>query len=440
MVIIIGAGISGLTVAWHLQKKNIDYLLLEATDRAGGYIQSERDGDYLFESGPNSLLADADLFSFLEELDLKSQILESNDVSKNRYIFRRGKYRKLPSKPQELLFNSFFSWKTKWAIYRELNKKPQNIENETLAGFFGRRFSREIVDYALNPFVSGIYAGNPEEMMLEKTFPLLKEYEQQYGSVIRGFMKNNKSERRKSISFVDGMETLPAKIAEKLENVVLKSKVHAVFRNEPSHEFLLDTTNGAYNANYLVVTSPAYTIPHYLIKLFPKFANAVLQIDYPKMCVVHTVYKKQDVRHPLNGFGGLNPFKENLFTLGSIWSGSTFKGRCPEDEVLFTSFVGGRMREEYAELGDEEIKTRVNQELKKNYQISNEPVFQKIMHWDKAIPQYNQNALEAQEMSKTLEKENIFICGNWVDGVSISDCIKKAKKIAEKITELKTNH
>ncbi|MBT32360.1 MAG: protoporphyrinogen oxidase, partial [Thalassobius sp.] len=164
MIVIIGGGISGLAVAWYLQKKGIEYVLLESSERAGGNILTEKTDKYLIEKGPNSLLADNEVQEIIDEIGLKDRILYPEEVSKNRYIFKDGKYRKLPAGPA-FLFSDFFSFSAKLSVFKEYSNKSKGDENETVASFFERRFSKEIVDNAVNPFVSGIYAGDPKQML-----------------------------------------------------------------------------------------------------------------------------------------------------------------------------------------------------------------------------------------------------------------------------------
>lgn len=229
---IIGAGISGLTLAYELQRRGIDYHLYEAAGQPGGYIQSRRDAGYLRELGPNSLLGDADLLSWIDDLGLTPELAFANPVSKARYIFRNGQYRKLPSGPPSLLFGSFFSWRTKWAIFRERNNRTVSPEGETLAQFFRRRFTNEIVEYALAPFVAGIYAGDPERLLVSETFPVLLRYEREDGSVLRGLLKNQSATgRRQSFSFREGMQTLPNALAAKLTNLSLNDAVKQIVRH-----------------------------------------------------------------------------------------------------------------------------------------------------------------------------------------------------------------
>lgn len=435
-ITIVGAGISGLTLAYGLQKENIDYELLEADTQVGGNIRSKKIDKYLLELGPNSILGGADLQHFIEEIGLKEEILLSNAVSKNRFIFRNGKYRKLPSKPQDLLFNTFFSWKTKFAIYQELRKPAQNIENETLSHFFERRFSKEIVDYALAPFVAGIYAGNPDELLLEATFPFLKEYEQKFGSIIKGLMRNKNTERRQSFSFKAGMDILPKGIAAHLKNLNLNCQVNQI--SKKNDELVLQTSKGEINTNIIVLALPALASAKILQSWQSDWAESLQKINYPPMVAVHTAYPKNALKAKLDGFGGLNPQIEQQFASGSIWSSSVFEGRCPDDEVLFTSFVGGRGNEHKTE-NMEAIGEKAHLELTKQYQINSKPTFQHIFKWEKAIPQYDKYILEAWKVADEMEKSNIFVCSNWKDGVSLSDCVKKAQNLAIKLKELQKN-
>ncbi|TAH20969.1 MAG: protoporphyrinogen oxidase [Cytophagales bacterium] len=427
MIGIIGAGISGLTLAYSLKKRNIPFFILETTDRIGGYLHSEKIGNYLLEYGANSLLCDSNILDFIQEIGLAGEVVHTNSVSKNRYIFKNGRYQILPSSPPKLIFSNFFSWKTKLAILKERNVKSKAKANETLSIFFERRFSKEIVDYTLNPFISGIYAGNPDELLVGKTFPVLAEYEQNYGSVLKGFIKNSGAERRKSINFQNGMQTLP----DRLASLVQLGSIRKIERIEkiiklPNNLFQI----GDNQCDKLVITSPAFATAQLLQTLFPHFATALEKVHYPPMTVVYSAFKKSQVGHHLNGFGGLHPKIEKQFSAGSIWTSSVFPNRCPADEVLLTSFVGGSQYAENALLPKEILLEKLNQELCRNYQIEGKPIFQHLHHWAKAIPQYDLTINEVYRQAEGLEKENIFVCANWKDGVSVADCIRKALHLA----------
>jgi protoporphyrinogen/coproporphyrinogen III oxidase len=229
MVVIIGAGISGLSTGYFLQKNNIPFVILEASERTGGYIKSVKENNYLLEIGPNSLLIDSEIEAFLSELNLANELIEANDVSKDRFIFKNGKYRKLPSSPPTFLFSNFFSFSTKIAVLTEFFRKPKSIENESLAAFIERRFCKEIVDYAVAPFISGIYAGYAADTNAELAFPTLVNFEKEFGSVLKGVIKSAKTGRKKTVSFKNGLQTLTDRLTELLESsIVRKTMVNSI--------------------------------------------------------------------------------------------------------------------------------------------------------------------------------------------------------------------
>ena len=435
---IIGAGISGLTLAYELQKRGVGYHLWEASDQPGGYIQSclkpaAADGQYRLELGPNSLLGDADLLLWLDELGLTTSLRFSKPVGKARYIYRDGKYRKLPSGPLSLIFGNFFSLKTKIAILRERSIKTQSPPGETLAEFFRRRFSDEVVDYALGPFVGGIYAGDPEQLLVSETFPILLRYEKEYGSVLRGLIKNQlASGRKQSFSFREGMQMLPDALARKLTGLSTNDPVERV--EKTSSGWVVYSKSGIKTVDKLVLTTRADVAARLIGSHFAELASGLTQLVYPPMTAVHSAYKRADVRHPLNGFGGLNPAIEGRFSSGHIWSSSVFEDRCPADEVLFTTFVGGQITPDNAHLPDDVLFQRVHQELADGLDIkATAPVFRALKRWKQAIPQYDRYNLAVKQFVQNAESDQLYVCANWYEGISLSDCIKKGRLLAQKL-------
>jgi protoporphyrinogen/coproporphyrinogen III oxidase len=432
MIGIIGAGISGLFLAYYLQKSNKPYFIVEASNRAGGYLQSERKGDYLFEKAANSLLADEELLSFIQEIGLGEQMLLANEVSKKRFILKNGKYKALPSSPLQLLTNNFFSWKTKIAIFKEFSNKTQSIGNETLSQFFERRFNKQMVAYAVSPFVAGIYAGSADDLLVEKTFPQLLAYEKNYGSVLKGFVKNKSISRKLSINFKDGLETLPKKIAEKLPIFYNENVLQLTLKNNPK-KIEIRTDKNTFTCEKLIITTPSFRAFPFLQQDFPALAHSLAGIQYPPMKVVHTVFKKSTLGFELNGFGGLHPQAENKFSAGTLWTSAVFRHRCPDDEVLLTSFVGGTQAAPHTKLPNEVLLDKLNTELKDLYKTTALPVFQQVISWQQAIPQYNAAMLSSDlEVSKAASN-NLYVLANWHKGVSLADAFKKAKDLAAKL-------
>lgn len=438
MIAIIGAGISGLTLAHELQQRQVPYRLFDRSSEPGGLMRSRREGDYLFELGPNSLLGDASMLTWLDQLGLTPEIYFAKPVSKARYIYRNGAYRKLPTGPLSLIFSSFFSWETKKAFWRERSNRTVSPPGETLSAFFRRRFSQEVVEYALAPFVAGTYAGDPDRLLVSETFPMLLDYEKQYGSVLTGFIKNaGAAGRRQSFTFRDGLQTLPNKLASQLQNFNLNDSVNLLTKTETG--WALEAQSGTYSADAVVLACDSDTSAGLLETAWPEVAVLLRAIDYPPMTAVHSVYKRADVAHPLNGFGGLNPRIEKQFVAGHIWSSSVFDHRCPDDEVLFTSLVGGRQSAENARQPDEIVRERVHQELVQAFGIrAKMPVRQSLQRWDRAIPQYDAQMVPVREHIPGLESDGIYVCTNWYQGTSLSDCIRKARDLGARLAALKT--
>ncbi|WP_338765011.1 protoporphyrinogen oxidase [Bernardetia sp. ABR2-2B] len=445
MIAIIGAGISGLSIAWHLHQENIPYQIFESSSEVGGYLKTLQMGknkSYLFERGANSLLMDDEIFEFIQNADFADELIYANKISKSRFIIRDGKPKKLPTSPQGLLFSSFFSMKTKAKIIKELYYKKEELdETITVGEFLENHFGKEVVDYAVSPFVTGIYAADAYQLLLKYTFPKLTEYAQDYGSVLKGFIKNKSGSRRQSVSFKNGMQSLAKHISKNLNvqfNHTVISIKNSDFIERKNRRWILEIESEkrgkkeVENLEFdkIFLTTPPSTTADLLEPHFEKLALTVKDIHYPTMCLIHSVFKKEDIDFDLNGFGALHPKAEELFSAGTIWSSSVFEGRSPEDEVLFTGFVGGRQWQEHAELPKQEILKRHTDELKKIYGIKNDPVVQQFTKWDKSVPQYDEQMLKVEKQLKRLKKSDIYICANWFGGVSVSDCIKKGKNLA----------
>jgi oxygen-dependent protoporphyrinogen oxidase len=438
MIVIIGAGISGLSAAWHLQKAGVEYCLLESSSHPGGYLQTIHQNNCILEVGPNSILCDREILDFIKEVGAGEELVEASQVSKSRFVLKNGKYQKLPDSPPALIKSKFFSWKTKFKIFTEPFRRASQIEQESLDHFFTRRFGKEISDYALNPFVTGIYAGDPKDLLLEETFPSIKEYETKYGSVLKGFIKN-KPERRGSYNFKQGMASLPKSIAAGLKSISYGHKVTDIIKE--SNQFIIkgkkeNNESFELTASQLIITIPAFSTSELIKEIYPSLSEALKKVYYPPMAAVHSIYDKKNIHYPIDGFGALNPAIENQFSSGCIWVSSIFPYKAPADKFLFTSFVGGTLNAAKTSLPEEELKVKVHQELSRHFEIKGQPDFQVVVKWKQAIPQYNKEIKKVKELISEKELNNLYFCCNWLNGVSISDCIKKGKQVADKIINL----
>jgi len=437
-IAIIGGGISGLTLAWYLQQAGVAYDLFEADTRPGGNLHTWPTPEgYLLETGPNSLQLSTELEELLADVGLTDHIEDTAAVSQHRYVLRDGRYRQLPGSPPALLTSGFFSLRAKWNMLQELRQHAAPVDaTETVAHFFRRRFGPEIVDYAVNPFMAGIYAGDPERLLLHKTFPQLAALEQQYGSVLRGLAKTGKgAPRRRIFTLKGGVQTLTDTLAARLSGYQPGAAVTAVSRaTDGTYQVEHTGASGPAAApgyTHLALALPAYAAAPLLAPLFPAAAAALAAVRYPPMSVVFSAYDRTAVAHPLNGFGALHPRVENAYAAGSIWTSAIYPQRVPTGQVLFTTFVGGSQYEAAAQQPEATQLAAVHTELSKFYGITGAPRWQGRYHWPRSIPQFDEHIVAAHAAADALAADRIVAVANWRAGVSVPDCVRHARRTAE---------
>ncbi|HEX8736298.1 MAG TPA: protoporphyrinogen oxidase [Pyrinomonadaceae bacterium] len=445
-VCIIGGGISGLSTAYRLKKQGVEVVLLEKNSAVGGNIKTETAEGFLIEHGPNSTLAGEHLFEFVAELGLTSEIAYANRSAKKRYILKNNELQALPMKIASLIGNKSFSAKAKLRLLKEPFINSKAADDESISDFFARRLGREIVDYAVDPFVSGIFAGNPDNLSLKSAFPKLFELEKNYGSLLKGAIFSPKEKKSKlaknasrTVSFKNGMQTLTDKLFDNLgESVRLKTEAFEIKRAE-NGKYSLRANDEKINAaifDSIVISTPS-TVAANLIKNFDvELAEQLAGIYHPPVAVVFTAFKKENIKFDLDGFGFLIPKVEQRKILGSLWNSVIFGNRAPDDFHLLTTFIGGARNAEIVETGDEEALIKIAlEELNSILGTSGAPVFARLKKWEKAIPQYNIGYEKIIDSIEDFKKRNagIFFCSNFYRGISVSDCIKNSRLAAAEI-------
>jgi oxygen-dependent protoporphyrinogen oxidase len=433
MIAIIGAGISGLSLGEFLQRKKQPFMLFEAGDHPGGTLRTLRMGPYLLETGPNTVVLNSDTGPFLDELGLSNEIIPPASQSRKRFVLRKGKYKPLPSGLLSLIAGNFFSPKARVRVLRELFLAGSEVEKETVDAFFRRRFGAEVADFAIAPFISGTFANHPSNLLMEAAFPQFLDYERSAGSVIRGMMRSQKRSPYKGIfSFPGGLGRLPEVLASRLGDALQTgTQLQEILPVEGGYK--LKFPGKEVFAGKVVFTQPAWQLSDLLQSLFPDFAASLRQIPYPPVTLVFSAYKKSDCRHSLDGFGVLHNHLEPSETLGTLFNSSLFPGRCPEDEVLLTTFVGGGAYPEKALLPDDAIAASVYSDHKRFLGVKNLPVFRHIVRWNSGIPQYDASVLAARTYLPALQAQALYFCGNWTGGISVPACIGRAKTISESL-------
>ncbi|MEN8255701.1 MAG: protoporphyrinogen oxidase, partial [Verrucomicrobiota bacterium] len=390
-VAVIGAGITGLVAAFELKQRGIDCTVYEASDRVGGVIQTVHEEGFLVECGPNSILdTHPNLGKLVARLGLEGNKLPANTAAQNRFIVRDSQPIALPTSPPAFFSSKAFSAKAKLRLLREPFIRSKSNEQESLADFVLRRLGREFLDYAINPFVGGVYAGDPAKLSTCHAFPKLYALEQKHGSLIKGAIMGARERKKRAevaskdarmFTFDDGMEVLPKQLAAKLGD--------AIWLNMPVAGFQR-LNNGMWRVNGEEYTDVLLTTPAHLMPQLdaPFDLSPMADIYYPPVTSLSLGFSANQFTHPLNGFGMLIPKVEDRYSLGALFPSSIFPERAPGGMVLLTMFVGGSMAPEKALQDEDEMVTNALNDLHDLLGLDGEPEYKHLSVYPKAIPQY----------------------------------------------------
>jgi len=442
-IAIIGAGITGLSAACTLQKSGEDVALFEKNSEPGGAIKTVSDSNWLLEYGPNSLLLkDKSVLNFIRQLGLDEQIVEAGSDADKRYILKNNELVPLPGNPTDAIRTPLFSTKAKIRILAEPFISRSKNSEETVESFVTRRLGREFCDYALNPFIAGIFAGRPDRLSIRHAFPAMYEMEQSYGSLMIGAVAGSKKRKnegrikRRLISFEQGLQHLPFTIAKHLNRIHYSEKIIGI--EGTGNSWILRSGQNEFGPfNRVIINIPAHKLsemdwPHKSPAL-----SVFKKIQYPPVSVIVFGFKKEQIAHPLDGFGFLVPEMEKRKILGTLFSSTLFGGRAPDNHVLLTTFVGGMRQPDLAEIQSEKLFDVVLNELADILQISGNPIFREHIFWPKAIPQYEPGYDNIINGFEKLEKEfkGLNFAGNFRGGISVPDCIKNGIALGEKLLD-----
>ncbi len=448
--IVIGGGISGLASAWGLQQRGVRVLVLEAAQRAGGTIGTECGQGFLIESGPNSTLDTTPLIGeLLDEVGIAGERIVANPAARNRYVVRDGKLIPLPMSPLALLATPLFSLRAKLRVAAEpfVGRHDGNAE-ESVADFVRRRLGKEFLDYAINPFVAGVYAGDPERLSLPAAFPRLYELEKTYGGLILGQMRGARARAQNAetskqsaamFAFRNGMQTLPDAIARRLRQIELGTEAIHVAPGDDGYAVTARSAAGVreLRAPALLICVPAYAAAELAAPFAPRAAAALAAIQYPPVAVIASAYRREAIVHALDGFGYLVPQCEGRQVLGTIFSSTLFENRAPGGQVLLTTFVGGMRQPSLALLGDTAIAAMVQAEHAAMLGATADAEFVKVRRWANAIPQYTLGHVARIAQIEDTERNfrGVYFCANYRGGVAIGDCIKSAAHTVAAVAE-----
>ncbi len=467
-IAVIGGGIAGLAAAYQLSQYGRRVILLESAPRVGGVIRSERSPEgWLVEAGPNSFQENSRaIATFLQELGLASEITPASSIAKKRFIVRGGRPCPAPMSPPSLIATPLLSGRGKLRIFRDLffsrRTRPADV---SVAAFVSEHFGAELLDYAFNPLVAGVYAGDPQKLSARHAFPLLWQAEQSHGSLIRGLIAAARDRKRRGepktrlISFRDGLQMLPDALARALpadcirlnstlETLTPPSAPGAPWRiafrtTDPMRADNAASPLQAEDCASVLLTVPAHALAKLVITSDPQgdaespsrpFAE-LADVAYPAVASLFLGYRRDQVAHPLDGFGMLVPEVERRQILGVLFSSSLFPQRAPEGHVALTVLVGGTRQPALAHLPPDRLLEMIAPDLRELLGVSGKPVFVRHNVSARAIPQYNLGHERFLEVIARAEQafDGLFVGGQVGDGISVPACIQAGLALAARI-------
>jgi protoporphyrinogen/coproporphyrinogen III oxidase len=466
-IVVIGGGIAGLAAAHRLvelknqQSTDFEVTLLEASNRLGGCIATDRVGDFLVEAGPDSFITEKPwALRLCERLGLGSRLRSTQAAYQKIYIVHHGKLVPLPEgflllAPTQLrpfMQTSLFSWSGKLRMAAELLMPRGNSStDESLGAFVRRRFGAEALERVAQPLIGGIYASDPDKLSLSATMPRFKEMERSKRSVIWAMWSEQRRRARKReagsgarwslfVTLAGGMQELIDSIARRLpaECVRLNTAVAKILPTGSSQTWQIATgTDESLEADGVVFATPAFQTAKILAAAAANAATELANISYASTATVSLAYRNQDFSRMPDSFGFVVPAIESRNIMACTFSSLKYPGRAPEGHVLLRAFVGGSLQPELFEKDDTQMEESVRAELASLLSVTAQPLFVRICRHRDSMPQYYIGHQEKiQRIASALDKHsNLALAGSAYHGVGISDCVRTGEEAAEKLFE-----
>lgn len=469
-VAIVGGGIAGMACAFTLQEKAgetpVSYALLERSDRWGGKLRTETidgygDAPFIVEAGPDSFITQKPWgLQLARQLGLESEFLPTNDHKRKTFVLRKGRPMAMPdgvllivpTKFTPFALTPLISPLGKLRMGMDLFIPPRQDESdETLADFIERRLGREALDKIAEPLLSGIYNAEAEKQSMLATFPRFREMEKQHGSLMRGMLASmrarltapkangNQSSGNGSkppsmfMSLAGGMERLIDALRPRLTgDCRLKTGVQSIRR--AGTDYRMELSNGTtLDAGAVVLAVPTFVAASLLAEIAPEATAKLGEIRYVSTGTISFAYKRDEIAHPLDGFGVVIPRSENRSINAITWTSTKFDRRAPDGYALLRVFFGGSRSPEMMQRSDGEIEQIARQELKAIMDIAATPLFHRIFRWQQATPQYDIGHLERVAAIEAALPPGVLVTGSPYRGIGIPDCIHQGQQAAENV-------
>lgn len=473
--------------------------LLEAKPNVGGIVQTEERDGFLLERGPDSFICEKpQALRLANSLGLQSHLIETNTNYRRSFIVRKGRLLPVPegfqlmapSRFWPFVTSNIFSWPGKARMALDLvlprsrrnGNAPGETEDESLANFVRRRLGSEALERMAQPMIGGIYTADPEKLSLRATMPRFLEMEREHRSLIRALRIQGKmsrsaqAERRRNtasgisgaryslfLSFDRGMQLLMDKLAERIsqqtagaggrsagqgqtqpvdkraqEVIQLNTRVESLrlIRSAERSRWQIITDRGKeITADAICLALPAYASAKLLRSIDALLADELHGISYASSATLSLAYKREDVSHPLDGFGFVVPFLENRSLIACTFSSVKFSGRAPEGHVLLRAFIGGALQPELLELDEEKLTARIRDDLRELMGIEAAPLFSVLSRWEGSMPQYDVGHLNRVRRinQRVAQLPGLALAGNAYGGPGLPDCIRSGEDAADRL-------
>jgi protoporphyrinogen/coproporphyrinogen III oxidase len=472
-VIVVGGGLSGLAAAHRIHERSealrrpVELTLLEARERLGGVIATEDQDGFTLECGPDSFITNKPWgLDLCERLGLRDRLIETDPGRRRSFVVRKGRLVPVPEgfvlmaphRLGPLLTSPVLSWRGKLRMMMDLfiPRRDDDAE-ESLAGFVRRRLGREALDRLIQPLIGGIYTGDPNDLSLKATLPQFLAMEREHRSLILaglrearrrgpGRLSKQASGARYGmfVALEDGMGELPAALAAALPPGTIRTNtaVRRIIRNEPVSPWLVELLDGPpIEADAVLLTTEAHAAARLIDAQDPGLALHLRAIPYASSIIVNVAYRRDQIQHPLDGFGAVVPIIEGRSILAVSFLSVKFPTRAPAGTALLRVFIGGATQPEHYDLDDEAIARIVRQELGELIGASGDPLLMRVGRHPRSMPQYVLGHLDrvATIRRKLARHPRLYLTGIAFDGVGIPDCIHAAESTADALLDALIN-
>jgi oxygen-dependent protoporphyrinogen oxidase len=430
--IVVGAGLSGLAAAHALVRRGEDVLVLEASERPGGVVRTERRSGFLLEAGPNTVRPSDELWGLIDELGLSSEVVLT-DPRSPRFIDFGGALHPVPMSPAGFVTSRLLSTAGKLRLLAEPFVSRGTDDEESVGDFVARRLGTQVAERLVDPFVGGVFAGTAASLAVSAAFPTLHRWEREHGSLLAGAIAERARSRPKParsgpkglVSFREGLEALPRALARWLEPT-LRCGVSVGAVAPRGTRWTVSTESEEFGCDRVILATPAYRASALVSAFAPDAAGALDAVSHSPLAVLHLTWGQTSLPRPLTGFGHLVAASASRRILGAVWSSSLFPGRAPAGRALLTVFLGGSRDPRALELSDDELVAAAARDLEREGLVRGEPEPVLVTRWARAIPQYERG--HAARMQALAEAERRFpglrLIGNYRGGVSVVDVLR----------------